>query len=118
MLWHKTYPVFCAEATRLAETHLLMRYSKRLESACFTCVASTSAWGAAQKAAQQARLQPLARAVLGGAAKAEAEEFVFTRSAARRSELRRLRQLLRAASMRATDALRQVMYDLQLRAAT
>ncbi len=53
-------------------------------------------------------MQPLARAVLGGAAaRADAEEFVFTRSAARRSELRRLRQHVRAASMRAVDTLRQ-----------
>ena len=62
-----------------------------------------------QEAAQQARMQPLARTVLGGAAKAVAEEFLFTRTAAKRTELRRLRQLVRAATLRIVSGLRQVL---------
>ena len=62
-----------------------------------------------QEAAQQARMQPLARTVLGGAAKAATEEFLFTRTAAKRTELRRLRQLVRTATLRIVSGLRQVL---------
>lgn len=54
-------------------------------------------------------MQPLARTVLGGAAKAVTEEFLFTRTAAKRTELRRLRQLVRAATLRIVSGLRQVL---------
>ena len=55
-------------------------------------------------------MQPLARtAALGGAARAATEEFVFTRTAAKRTELRRLRQLVRAATLRIVSGLRQVL---------